>query len=186
MKIFQLQYDYEHDDKFVFFVIDESTLGFDRYDVEKGEMIYNWNDNIKITFDKTKGSFLSDYIANDLTWFIITDKFKHLLNDYETGLVQYLPIKAFGKEKIDAYLLNICNLVDALNLDNSKYNIYELDDNEKMLSIQKYALTGSNIGKFDIFRLKNDYFSIFVTERLKNAMKKNDITGCDFLEVKVV
>ena len=55
-----------------------------------------------------------------------------------------------------------------------------------MISVQKYAIKRNVIKDNDLFRLKNHYTSIFISERLKKAMKKNGITGCDYMEVKVV
>jgi hypothetical protein len=103
--------------------------------------------------------------------------------------VQYLPIRARSKDEsevLDLYLVNICNIVDALDLENSKYSVHEIDENEKMISVQKYAIKGSMIKDIDIFRLKDHNMSIFISEKLKKAMEKNGITGCDYLEVKVV
>jgi len=47
--------------------------------------------------------------------------------------VQYLPIRARSKDEsevLDLHLVNICNIVDALDLENSKYSVHEIDENE--------------------------------------------------------
>jgi len=41
--------------------------------------------------------------------------------------VQYLPIRARSKDEsevLDLHLVNICNIVDALDLENSKYSVH--------------------------------------------------------------
>ena len=59
---------------------------------------------------------------------------------------------------------------------------------EKMISVQKYAIKGSMIKDIsDLFRLKEPLYCRFLYQKsLKKAMEKNGITGCDYLEVKVV
>ncbi|WP_408605924.1 imm11 family protein [Defluviitalea phaphyphila] len=55
-----------------------------------------------------------------------------------------------------------------------------------MIDIEKHALKREKIKDKHIFRLKDETFPIFVSEKVVKALKKNRITGCDFLEVKVV
>jgi hypothetical protein len=189
MKYYKLLYDYEHEDNSIFLEIDEKTLSFDRYEVEKGIEFCDWNVDIKVNYDNGNKRVITDYVPNDLSWFIVTDKLKSIIESMKNNKVQYLPIRARSKDEsevLDLYLVNICNIVDALDLENSKYSVHEIDENEKMISVQKYAIKGSMIKDIDIFRLKDHNMSIFISEKLKKAMEKNGITGCDYLEVKVV
>lgn len=55
-----------------------------------------------------------------------------------------------------------------------------------MMSIQKYAIKLDAVKEYNLFRLKEDYVSIFISGKMKRAINKAGITGCDFLEVKVV
>lgn len=189
MKYYKLLYDYEHEDNSIFLEIDEKTLSFDRYEVEKGIEFCDWNVDIKVNYDNGNKRVITDYVPNDLSWFIVTDKLKSIIESMKNNKVQYLPIRARSKDEsevLDLHLVNICNIVDALDLENSKYSVHEIDENEKMISVQKYAIKGSVIKDIDLFRLKDHYMSIFISEKLKKAMEKNGITGCDYLEVKVV
>ncbi|WP_257204008.1 imm11 family protein [Acetivibrio thermocellus] len=82
------------------------------------------------------------------------------IESMKNNKVQYLPIRARSKDEsevLDLYLVNICNIVDALDLENSKYSVHEIDENEKMISVQKYAIKGSVIKDIDLFRLKDHY-----------------------------
>lgn len=188
MKYFKLMYDYEHDDNAIFLEIDINSLIFDRYDTERGIVFETWDNNIDVIYDKSKGEVITDYIANELAWFIVTDKFKTIIESINNNNIQFLKIRAKCKnstEELDVYLVNICNVIDALDLNNSRYRVYETGKNEKMLSIQKYAIKSDKVQGYDLFRLEGDYVSIFISERLKKCIKKNGITGCDFLEVKI-
>jgi len=190
MRYYLLMYDYENDENTVMLETDENTLGFDRYEVEKGVIFKNWNENITFYFDVTNGNIITDYLANNLAWFIVTEKFKKVLANIAQDSIQFLPItvkdKKSNQEFDRCYLANICTVVDALDLDNSKYDIFKIDENERIISIEKYAIKGSNLYGVHIFRLKDDYLAIFVSELVKRVIQENEITGCAFLEVKVV
>ena len=103
--------------------------------------------------------------------------------------MQYLPVKVIDrvtKSEVDSYFVaNIVNVIDALDLDNSKYDVFELDD-EKIISVEKYALKSNEIVNMQIFRLKDDTIPIFVSETLKKVIEDNDLIGFKFLEVDVI
>ena len=125
MKYYKLLYDYEHDNNTILLKINEKTLMFDRYEAEKGIEFNEWKVDIKVDYDNDKE--ITDYVSNDLGWFIVTDKLKSIIENMENDKIQYLPIRAIsnnGKEVLDVYLVNICNIVDALDLENSKYSVY--------------------------------------------------------------
>lgn len=189
MKFFKLLYDYENDENSILLEIDEVTLGFDRYDVEKGISSLKLSNNIGVTYDDVNGKMVTDYVANDLIWFIVTEKFKEIIQSIDDRDIQFHPLVAKSRNseaKQGFFLVNICNIVDGLDLETSKYSIYVTDDGDKMVSIQKYAIKLNVIKEYNLFRLKDDYVSIFVSEKMKKAIEKAGITGCDFLEVKVI
>ena len=82
-------------------------------------------------------------------------------------------------------VLNILDVVDAIELEYSDYSEFELD-NEKFISITKYAINGEKVSGHHIFRLKNSTMPIFVSEKIKSTIEQNNLTGFDFLEVKSV
>ena len=95
-------------------------------------------------------------------------------------------IDRFSGIEVDSYFVaNIVTVIDALDLDNSKYDVFELDD-EKIISVEKYALKSSEIVNRHIFRLKDDTIPIFISETLKKVIEDNDFTGFEFLEVDVI
>ena len=105
------------------------------------------------------------------------------------GGVQYLPIKVINSaDKTilnNYYVANVINVVDAINLDHSDYSVINLGD-EKIYSIRKYALSKNDIKMNQLFKLKGFEIPLFVSESVKELVIKNNITGCDFLEVKVI
>lgn len=187
MKYYKLLYDYEHDVDAI--CCDSGDLkGIDRYDVEHGKIIENWDSDITFTYDPSEGDRKTDYLGNNLGWLIISEKFRNVLQNVTTEKIQYLPVNIINinnNQKLGNYfVVNIYNTVEALDLDKSEYKIFEIDENEKVISVKKYALKLENINK-DIFKLKEKTIPIFLSERVMNEIKENNITGCDFLEVKV-
>ena len=171
------------------FEINKESLWFNYYDLDDGKYMETWDEEkIEVTFDKNKGYEEFDYAVNDLGWLVITEKFKKVLEPLNLGKHQFLPLKAKSKtdnEIINLYVLNICNIVDAIDYDNSKY-IEAMIDGSLDRSLTVVALNGSKLEGYDMFKLKGEEFYIIVSEKVKKAVKKNKITGCYFSELRVV
>jgi len=86
------------------------------------------------------------------------------------------------------YLINSIDKVDAMDISKSlvKRITYHRDGKEEVYnSVIKYALYEKKIGNRDLFILEGNDTSIFISERLKNALDKARVTGCDYQKVKV-
>lgn len=188
MRYYKLIYDYENDEGFI--NCNVPCIGtLDEYCTSNGIRQVEW-ENISFEYDSDEGNLLSDYIANVYRWFLVSEKCcTVIMNSVSEKIIQPLPVylkdkKGIQKE-ITVQVLNILDIVDnALDLDNSKYDIYELDD-EKIISVEKYALTKDMVFGHDIFRLKDDTIPIFVSEKIKKIIEQNDLTGFAFLKVAV-
>jgi len=186
MRFYKLLMDDSGDRDVVAYCID--TKGFEQYELSEGKYIRNWNSEITFYFDPKEGERLTDYLANNSGWFIVSERLKAILEEVDDG-IQYLPINVVnkGENKIlkGFSVANILNVVDALNLENSDYSMFELDG-ESIYSIKKYALCKEAIQSKHIIKLKGDEIPIFMPEELRELIEKNNITGCNFLEVKVI
>jgi hypothetical protein len=186
MKYYKLVYDYENDDNYINCSI--GNIGnMNEYITSNGTMINDWG-NVVFEYNAEEGSVLSDYVANVYRWLIVSNKFCSLTKKVLLNEVQYLPIKiedVVSKTENSTYqVANILNVVDALDLKNSKYDVFELDG-EKILTVEKYALKESEIKGHHIFRLKDDTIPIFVSEKIKNIIELDEMLGFAFLEVNV-
>ena len=186
MRYYKLIYDYENDDKSIF--CDIANIGnMSEYIVQDGKTIDNW-ENVIFEYNSQDGNIFTDYLSNVYSWLVVSDKFKRVTNDLISDHVQYLPLKIIERNtgvEIDTYsVLNILSIVDALDLEHSVYDIFELD-NEKIISIQKYALQKNKILDQHIFRLENQEIGIFVSEALKEVIESEHLLGFSFLEVYV-
>ena len=103
--------------------------------------------------------------------------------------IQLLPIMVRDKrnegQEAECFIVNILNLVEeAFDYDHSQYTFFELDD-EKILSVTHYSLISNRINDFDIFRISENPVAVFVSELVKNRIEQAELTGFDFVEVKI-
>jgi len=160
-----------------------------QYIVCEGNKIEIWNDEITFDFNLDKGKVATDYLGNSYGWLIFSANFINKTNNLINESIQYLPITIRDKKNntklLGYHVANVYKVIDALDLENSKYDLFELDD-EKILSVEKYALKKEVIEGYNIFKLENDTIPTFISEDLKNKIEENNLTGFQFLEVKVV
>ncbi|MGE6259922.1 imm11 family protein [Heyndrickxia sporothermodurans] len=116
-------------------------------------------------------------------------QFKSLLESMDGMSVQFLPIKVInskdGSTLIDYYVTNVLNVIDVLDLESSDYSVIELDD-EKVFNIKKYAINAESAKGHNIFKMKGYEIPLFISELTMNEIISKKITGCDFLENKVI
>lgn len=162
---------------------------FEQYHLQEGKFIKNWNEDFTFYYNSEDGNRLTDYLANDLGWFLVSNRFKKFLNVIDNNEIQYLPLKVVNlkdKSIINSYsVANILTVLDVLNLEYSDYSVIEVDD-EKLYSIIKYAINKNELNDYHIFKIKGYEIPIFVSEEFKGIVLKHGITGCDFLEVKTI
>ena len=187
MKYYKLIYDYENDDNYINCNVGD-IVGMNEYITSNGMLIKDWNLPI-FRYDSIEGNIMSDYVANVYRWLIVSDAFYTVVDNSALSMnIQYLPVKiidTISNAETEMYkAANILDLVDALDLENSKYDIFELDD-EKIISVEKYSLKASAIQGLDVFRLKGDTIPVFVSEQMKKLIEENGLKGFAFLEVAV-
>jgi hypothetical protein len=155
---------------------------------ENGEEIKDWDDRITLYYDEVKGAEPEDYLDNIYVWPIFSKKMRKICEDLGVKGVQFLPInikeRKTMKEVPGYYVLNICNLIKALDLERSRYR-YSVTDPSIIMGLTHPVLKEDKIKGLDILRLQEYEESIFISERLKKAMEEAGITGCDFAEVKL-
>ncbi|MDF2699409.1 MAG: hypothetical protein K0Q49_965 [Haloplasmataceae bacterium] len=193
MRYYKLIYSEERKKEMVCFTKDnyENEYGMSQYDLDKGRLINDWNHQFTFYYDCKDGNEPSDYLANNLGWFLISSRFKNLIEKLKIKNIQFLPvlIKEINAEITilnDYVIVNITKLTDAFDLENSKYFELTAEDSIKIISVVKYALKSNEIEGLDILRIVDHIFPIFISYRLKKEIKKNNLTGMDFLEVKTV
>lgn len=167
----------------------EEMYGVKRNDMYEGIRLENWSDDVTLYFDTSEGDEPTDLMANDLGWHIISRRFQEILENLSVSNVQLLPVilkeKSTGETIDDYSVVNIISLVEALDMEHSKYNVFEARG-KKILSVMKYSLKGEKIENLHLVRLKESKFATFVSDVVRNELLSKNINGCDFIEVKIV
>lgn len=187
MKYYKLIYDYENDNNYINCNIADFT-NMNTDEVSNGVLIKDWS-LVIFQYNSVEGNIMSDYIANVYRWLIVSSNFCTVMEESAFNVhIQYLPVKLidmFSGVVSETYkIANILDVVDALDLEHSQYDVFELED-ETVISFEKYALKMDEIKDLDIFRLKNDTIPIFVSDRMKRRIEENGLLGFAFLEVVI-
>jgi hypothetical protein len=166
----------------------EKELSFERSALMVGKEFDEWKGCLEFTYDKTEGNIPTDYLANDMGWFIVSGKLKGILESLNTE-IQFFPIVVSAKQggaKMDYYIANITKLVDALCLEKSDYFVTEIEELGTIYTVSKYAIYESKVQQADIFKLSNrQEIPIFVSEHFKEKIEENNITGIQLNEIGV-
>lgn len=186
MKYFKLILDDSNENDVICYCDD--SKGFEQYELKEGNYIKNWKENITFYFNSNEGSNLTDYLSNDLGWFIVSQRLKDMMDTLKIDKIQYLAVNIVDTEGSIAsdkyYIANVFEIVDAIDLDNSDYSVIDLDG-EKVYSIRKYAIIENTVKQFHLFKILGDEIPLFVSEKFKELVETYEITGCDFLEITV-
>lgn len=163
------------------------------YSIQQNEFIIgkkcmDWKKCFQFYYDKNEGEMLTDYLANDKGWFVLSEKLKRLLEAMNTE-IQFLPVEILEREsnnKHTYYIANILRLVDALCLENSEYFETEIPSLGTIYTVSKFAVFENRTQNSDIFKLTNrQEIPVFVSENFKNTIEGNNITGIFFTEIRV-
>lgn len=173
--------------------LSKDLRGINEYAPKSVAKLDNWDDRVTFSYKPRGNRSLADRLGNNVGWFILSSKFRRVLEENVFEGIQYLPIRLENEstaEVVEGYqVANIHALVDAVDREHSL--ISEFSDSKGILhwSVDRFALRRDRLDDLDIFRVKeNDLslsISVFLSERVKNAIEKNGITGVDFLEVGV-
>ena len=185
MKYYQLMMDVSGESDIVCHY--NNSFGMQEYDLCIGEEFNSWNKDFKFFYNSQEGDIATDFLANDMTWFLVSEKLRKVLDRMNTN-IQYFKVDIFEENTNNTlngyYVANILNVVDALCLEKSDYFETEIDDMGTIYTVSKYAVYKDKINGSDIFKLSNHQeIPIFVSENFKNAIEDNGITGMDFMEI---
>lgn len=167
----------------------ENNYGIQQNVFHIGKKYLNGNEQFKFVFDENEGKELTDYLANDKGWFVVSAKFKNLLEKMNTD-IQFLKVEVLersSQRKCDYYIANILRLVDALSLEDSDYFETDIPQLGKIYTVSRFAICKNKVQNSDVFKLANrQEIPIFVSNNFKRIIEENEITGIALREVKTV
>lgn len=148
----------------------------------------DWPEDVVFQFSKERpeGMGLADLVENTLSQFIISERFKHILEEHDTSGIEYLPVKIKNhKGKIaaeDYWLANFLVLIEAVD---RKQSVFEVNagQEDKIYTFDKLILR-ENLEKSgpSIFRLREKPQMILAREDLVRRVTKDGLIGVRFTE----
>lgn len=168
-------------------VIDSYQLdGFDLRNLWKGITITNWNKNISLHY--SEGDVLLDYVPNNLSWLIFSDKAIDTIQPFLVG-AEIFPVSISSESSEDAVGANVVNLltsVSAMNWEKSDYISWD-DDPKDIKVIRNLVMNRSAIvNNADVFRLEESKNYILVSEKFKQVVERGGLQGFGFWEIDIV
>lgn len=176
MKYYELFYDGNHGDEWIFLEFEESELPFHRYDVYRSKELPVTKVYCSIA-ECPNGD--CDYLANDLSFLIVSEKVKSVFERFNLCDCQFIEVFEKGTERFLGYLVNCLERYAALDENNSVCQRFP-DNSLNPLMVIKFAIFEEKVKEKDFFQLQEDRFSYFVSDRLKRALKKANAIGFDF------
>lgn len=123
------------------------------------------------------------YIKGDLVNYklsakVLSEKAYKELADLCTGLCEFLPVNSPEGDRY--YLLNITNLLNALDEEKSELEKYS---DGSIFIIDEYSYYKDLIKDFPVFKLSNYPSPMLVTDEFVEKVKSSGLTGFEFKKV---
>ena len=144
----------------------------------------------RFTYRLQEGHVLTDWLANDKGWLLVSETFRQRVLESVHTEVQLLPVDVVCEDDGSThpyYVANVLSLVDALCLAGSDYSTFQVPGRkEPFYSVRKYCLSASAVGACDLFKLTGDQvIPLFCSEKVKALCEQAGLTGIAFVEVRV-
>lgn len=187
MKYYKLSMDLERENDIVCYYKGDFEIPQNTFIV--GKSYEGEREEFEFYYKEQEGEILTDYLANDKGWFLVSKKLYNILKGMNTE-IQFYPIqikeKNMGETISDYYIANIIRVVDALCLENSDYFKTEIPGGDVVYTVSKYGIYAEKTRNSDVFKLsKRQEIPIFVSERFKKAIEAENITGICLKEICV-
>lgn len=143
--------------------------------------------NVEFYYSSQASNLESDYLLNIKRWPIIHKRVKEELEVENIKGINYFPIKLIDVVTQEVnnhyFLMYVNNFIDAYDMDksqykyNEKYNFYTFMPHETYLDDKVCC-------QHDIFRCKKSVAPLYVSEKIKKLVERNNWIGFDFYKQK--
>lgn len=194
MKYYRISYDGRKADlnKNIFCDKCENFSNLDQYIVCNGKSLNNNWEKVILTYNSKLGNTFTDYLDNVLCWLVVSNKFIELTEKYSKDLIEYLPVDIKDRKtnliSNNYKAMNIINVIDdAIDLEKTNYIkiLGDVEEGRCLLGATKYVLKEKQIKGNHIFKSSDDILRVFVSEKIKNLIEENNITGFYFHNVNL-
>ena len=145
----------------------------------EGESVKNiWDESLKLDVDKRKTYDKdSDFLCFSDSFFVVS---KDAINLFKERAGDNFEILNFNYEKGEYYILNVCKIIDCIDMEKSKYKTYKKNA-DRILKYEKLFLNSEKIGKNKLFILKHHEGGLIAcTDELKIAIEHAGLYGVGF------
>ena len=162
--------------------------GIDGFELTSATFFDKWRDDIYFEYDKNKGVFPTDYLANNIGWLLVSEKLKNIIEKLNCE-VQFIKVKVkekHGEAEYDYYIANVLTAVSALDLEHSKYT--ESDINGKVIRFMIFhAVYEEKVNGKDLFMLSEtiDSGTWYGSGLFRKLYREEKLTGIEFREIAV-
>jgi hypothetical protein len=170
----------------------EDLKGFDDWDLTSSKYVSNWNEEAWIRCNNPDyDGDADDVLANHLGVPIYSFRLRRVLDESGITGIQYLPVRVLRRDgsEIPGYqVANFLNMVRALDLEKSDYNLYPDEFPERkgqIFTIPKAVLKKEAVSRYDIVRLEEYPLYEAASERFKQAFEEARCTGYSFKKLSL-
>ena len=164
-----------------------NDYGIEQNTMVSGKHFNDWDGRMEFYFNKEEGSVWTDYLANDKGWFLVSNKLKEILETLNTDIEIFgVNIREGGTSSYEMYYIaNIVRVVDALCLEISDYFETKIEGFDTIYTVSKYGIYKDKVEASDIFKLGNGQeIPLFCSEKFKQLVEDNNLTGLAFTKIK--
>lgn len=178
MNYYDLMYNFNNSDDWVYLNIDESLLPVGRYEFEEEAPVPV--DQVLCRF-REGYTVPSDYIMNDMIWLVVSEKARRIMEELNIGNCRFIDMVDERSGEVLGYLVQCMNYLDVFDEESATFGNSSTEERGPLI---KHAIHGEKVGDLDIFKIKGEDFSVFVSERMKKAFEKNKCVGFSYMKIK--
>ena len=157
--------------------------GFFRYMIDEGyEFTDDWPE-VKFYYSSLASDVESEYLLNAWGWPIIHQRVQKEFEGEGVKGIQYLPIELIdevtGKVNNNYVVMNVLNVIEAYDMEKSKYNFNETLKKNMFLPMGE-CLDKEVCKEYDVFRAIESTTPLYVSEKIKRVVEESEWIGFDF------
>ncbi len=154
--------------------------------LNSGNDICDWDNNIILNYSLDDGTVLTDFLANDMGWYIVSEKVRKIIVDLNLYKeIQLLPIILRNNDNnhmVNYWILNIKIIIDAFDLKNSDYKRIKMGS-DYVYIIRKYCLIKDKVKGYNCIKVFQNKTPTFFSELLVKKFLENSVSGIEFRKV---
>lgn len=164
------------------YIAEKVTLSDDSISDNYPDGISFKDKNVEITLHKNKGNLLH-FIDNLYGLPIWSQEITTVIEEHCAKEIELYPVDLLKDKKQSFSFVNILNLVDVIDFENSDCTLWD-PDIKLIDEVEKLILLEEKANNFNIFRMLGLKLEIVISEALKIKLEKLNINELEFIPVE--